>query len=152
MRKKTSPPLKFLSGWKEIAAYLEKGIRTVQRYERELGLPVRRPAGKSAGSVIATGVELDAWVMASPLREAFQLPQSSVDNVAPLAGIRANLQEMHRLREETEELRAALRASLELLQKNLTLALPQHDESRGSSSEPRRLADVLAFDPKKKVM
>ena len=59
-----------LSGWKEIANYLGKGVRTVQRYEWELGLPVRRPAGKPRGSVIATRAELDAWVMASPVREA----------------------------------------------------------------------------------
>ena len=60
------PPPAFLSGWKEIANYLGKGVRTVQRYERELRLPVHRPNGKSAGSVIATKAELDSWVNASP--------------------------------------------------------------------------------------
>ena len=62
-------PAKFeiLSGWKEIANYLGKGVRTVQRYERELGLPVHRPAGKPAGSVIAAKAELDAWVKAGPV-------------------------------------------------------------------------------------
>jgi len=63
----------FLSGWKEIANYLGKGVRTVQRYERQLGLPVRRPAGKPSGSVVATRAELDGWVKASPIREAFRL-------------------------------------------------------------------------------
>src|SRR5436309_1682014 len=51
-----------VTGWKDIANYLQKGVRTVQRYERELGLPVRRPAGKATGSVMATKSELDAWV------------------------------------------------------------------------------------------
>ena len=32
--------LQVLNGWKEIANYLGKGVRTVQRYEREFGLPV----------------------------------------------------------------------------------------------------------------
>lgn len=50
-----------LSGWKDIANYLEKGVRTVQRYERDLGLPVRRPAGRARGSVLATRAELYAW-------------------------------------------------------------------------------------------
>jgi len=66
-----------LSGWKDIANYLGKGVRTVQRYEWELGLPVRRPAGKPRGSVIATRAELDAWVMASPVREAIAVPTNS---------------------------------------------------------------------------
>lgn len=58
--------LEIFSGWKEIANYLGKGVRTVQRYERELGLPIHRPSGKSAGAVIATKAELDGWVNASP--------------------------------------------------------------------------------------
>ena len=34
-----------LSSWKDIARYMGKGVRTVQRWERHLGLPVRRPNG-----------------------------------------------------------------------------------------------------------
>jgi hypothetical protein len=60
--------LEIFSGWKEIASYLRKGVRTVQRYERDLRLPIHRPAGESAGSVIATKAELDSWVAASPVR------------------------------------------------------------------------------------
>jgi hypothetical protein len=33
-----------LDSWKEIAAYLGRSIRTVQRWEREEGLPVHRLA------------------------------------------------------------------------------------------------------------
>lgn len=51
-----------LSSWKEIAAYLGKGVRTVQRWERELGLPVRRPDLKNRGVVVATQAELDRWL------------------------------------------------------------------------------------------
>ena len=52
-----------LSGWKEIANYLGKGVRTVQRYEIELQLPVRRPSNHPRrGPVIAITVELDEWV------------------------------------------------------------------------------------------
>jgi hypothetical protein len=56
------------SGWKEIASYLGKGVRSVQRYERELGLPIHRPARKTRGAVIATKAELDDWVLAGPVR------------------------------------------------------------------------------------
>lgn len=56
----------FVSGWKEIAAYLGTSVRSVQRYERELNLPVHRPAGKSGGMVITTKAELDGWIAATP--------------------------------------------------------------------------------------
>ena len=66
----------YLTSWKEIADYMRSGVRTVQRYEREFGLPIRRPTGKSRGSVIATRAEIDAWVAAAPIREAFKLTRT----------------------------------------------------------------------------
>ena len=57
----------YLSGWKDIANYLGKSVRTVQRYERHLGLPVHRLSRGFQGSVIAAKAEVDAWVKASPL-------------------------------------------------------------------------------------
>ncbi|RPJ68877.1 MAG: hypothetical protein EHM24_20240 [Acidobacteria bacterium] len=54
-----------LNGWKEIAAYLDRGVRTVQRWEKTLGLPVRR-IGTGRGEVVfALPEELDAWRAAS---------------------------------------------------------------------------------------
>lgn len=52
-----------LSSWKEIGQYLGKGVRTVQRWEQEFGLPVRRPAGHSRHAVLAVPAELDAWAL-----------------------------------------------------------------------------------------
>jgi hypothetical protein len=57
-----------LKGWKQIARYLHKGVRTVQRYERSLALPVQRPAGRLDGPVAATPVQIDQWVMARTAR------------------------------------------------------------------------------------
>jgi hypothetical protein len=52
-----------LTSWKEIAQYLGKGVRTVQRWEQELGLPVRRPTGPlSKRAVLARPDDLDAWM------------------------------------------------------------------------------------------
>jgi predicted DNA-binding transcriptional regulator AlpA len=52
-----------LSCWKEIAAYLGKGVRTVQRWERDFSLPVRRRHGTSPKtSVMAMRSEIDAWL------------------------------------------------------------------------------------------
>lgn len=50
-----------LDSWKEIAAHLGRRVRTVQRWEREEGLPVRRHAHRRRGTVYALVDELDAW-------------------------------------------------------------------------------------------
>jgi len=55
------PAQERLNSWKEIAAYLNRGARTVQRWEREEGLPVRRLRHDKLGSVYAYKSELDAW-------------------------------------------------------------------------------------------
>ncbi len=50
-----------LDSWKEIAAYLKRGVRTVQRWEHSSGLPVHRLELDRQGSVFAYKPELDAW-------------------------------------------------------------------------------------------
>ena len=50
-----------LDSWKAIAAYLGRGVRAVQRWEREEGLPVHRLAHEKRGSVYARRREVDAW-------------------------------------------------------------------------------------------
>ena len=54
-------PQERLDSWKEIAAYLKRGTRTLQRWEREQGLPVHRLGGRKPGSVFAYKPELDGW-------------------------------------------------------------------------------------------
>ena len=51
-----------LSGWKAIANYLKGGTRTVQRWEKEAGLPVLRPRPGPRGHVIAYSEQLDRWL------------------------------------------------------------------------------------------
>lgn len=50
-----------LAGWKEIAAYLERSVRTAQRWESHYGLPVRRLQRADGATVLAFRRELDAW-------------------------------------------------------------------------------------------
>jgi len=50
-----------LDSWKEIAGYLKRDIRTVQRWEKLEGLPVRRHQHQKRGSAFAYRDELDAW-------------------------------------------------------------------------------------------
>ena len=51
-----------LSSWKEIAAYLDREVRTAQRWERCEGLPIHRLVHGKGGSVYAFKTELDLWV------------------------------------------------------------------------------------------
>lgn len=114
-RPKTAATSQILSGWKDIANYLGRGVRTVQRYERLLGLPVRRPAGKSSGSVVATQAELDAWVKASPIREEYRRPNPLPEYPYPTCAIKGGLQEMIRLRAQMFALRSEVTKSLRIL-------------------------------------
>ncbi len=50
-----------LDSWKEIAAYLGRDVRTVQRWERTDDLPVRRLRHAKLASVYAYTNELEAW-------------------------------------------------------------------------------------------
>jgi hypothetical protein len=84
-----------LTSWKEIGHYLGKGVRTVQRWEREAGLPVRRQTTPSPHAVIAISEELDGWA-----RSRTRGPSGA------LAG--ALQREIDVLHEENAELRARL--------------------------------------------
>lgn len=62
--------MSILNSWKEIANYLGRGVRTVQRWERDLRLPVHRPKGKDRSAVLAFPEELDKWLQQTPVRSA----------------------------------------------------------------------------------
>lgn len=50
-----------LDSWKEIAAYLNRDVTTVRRWEKREGLPVHRHHHGALGSVYAFSTEVDAW-------------------------------------------------------------------------------------------
>ncbi len=50
-----------LDSWKEIAAYLKRDARTVQRWEKCEGMPIYRHLHSERGTVYAYRSELDAW-------------------------------------------------------------------------------------------
>ena len=59
-----------LDGWKEIAAYLGRGVRTVQRWERELHLPVRRIDTGRGQVTYAFVDELEQWRESAAAKKA----------------------------------------------------------------------------------
>lgn len=50
-----------LDSWKEVAAYLNRHVTTVRRWEKHEGLPVHRHLHEKLGSVYAFRAELDEW-------------------------------------------------------------------------------------------
>jgi len=66
-----------LKSWKDIAAYLNVSISTAQRLERNHGLPVRRPGGRST-AIVAFANEIDWWLRTGPTAKQSELA-SGVD-------------------------------------------------------------------------
>lgn len=54
-----------LSGWKQVGAYLGRGPRTAQRWERVLGLPVHRLRTTHGMAVYGLKGEIDGWLRES---------------------------------------------------------------------------------------
>lgn len=79
-----SPAHERLDSWKNIAAYLKRGTRTVQRWEREGGLPVHRLAHDTRGTVYAYKSELDAW-WESKRVELEEQPHAEEPKLSPAA-------------------------------------------------------------------
>src|SRR5947199_10643758 len=57
----SSHPADRLDSWKEIASYLRRDVRTVQRWEKKEGLPVYRHLHDKLGSIYAYRNELTQW-------------------------------------------------------------------------------------------
>jgi len=67
-----------LDSWKEIARYLGREVRTVQRWEKTQSLPVRRLHHQTRGSVYAFAADLDAWLASRQLSS----PAEEVDSTS----------------------------------------------------------------------
>ncbi|HZQ21485.1 MAG TPA: hypothetical protein VFA89_01680 [Terriglobales bacterium] len=66
------PQAQILRSWKEVAAYMRRGMRTVQRWEKHLALPVHRVGNR--GEVFAFSSEIDAWF------QRFSVPSDPADH------------------------------------------------------------------------
>lgn len=112
-------PGKVLTSWKEIAVYLGKGVRTAQRWERDLGLPILRPTGAGYKStVVAHPDALDRWLR---LRWSQRRPQHTAlrggngDGSMSRPQLTQHIQTSRQLRAANSALVEELRKSLELL-------------------------------------
>ncbi len=92
------PPERWLDSWKEIAAYLNRDVTTVQRWEKREGMPVHRHVHDKRGSVYALAEELDEWIQSrsASVDEPEKKPEVEIAPAAPsgdgaMAGHRARL-------------------------------------------------------------
>ena len=87
-----------LTSWKEIAQYVGKGVRTVQRWEREAGLPVRRQIQSAPHAVIAFPEELDSWARSRTRGPSVAFAEVFCREIASLraenCGLSARLQQL----------------------------------------------------------
>ena len=86
-----SPSEKRLDSWKEIAAYLNRDVTTVQRWEKREGMPVHRHQHDRIGSVYAFRGELDAWARSRNLPTVQENGKSIILPGAPAPPLPAEL-------------------------------------------------------------
>ncbi|MBS1814720.1 MAG: hypothetical protein JSS87_07580 [Acidobacteria bacterium] len=109
-----------LSSWKEIAQFFGKGVRTVQRWEKTLDLPIHRPPGAPSNVVLAKESDLEEWmnrgVVGAHMRadqaveNAFdsiekairELPHDAAQREERLAMMRQRMEELRHALEQAE--------------------------------------------------
>ena len=69
-----------LKGWKEIARFLQTSVRNAHRWEQDVGMPVRRVAGRRRDLVFADPEELLRWQRGRV--DADRTPEDPAESVA----------------------------------------------------------------------
>lgn len=142
-----------LNGWKEIGSYLGRVVRTAQRWENQLGMPVHRPATRKRTAVIAFPHELDSWLVRNRPRLDSYEPSESMGSMADIALLSEKLnrlqQEASMLALEIERARGEIPASLKSHTNNLiTIPNVPTDSKRGSATLDRLKLNIksIRFD------
>ena len=134
-----------LNGWKEISNHIERGVRTAQRWEVRLGMPVHRPALKDRSAVVAFTDELDRW-----LSRTAPDTLNGIDKGGDETLVRVH-QNLSKLASHTSELASRTKALKEQLKRSLEV---QHERiasrvcvnpAAASSKNP---AATLLFRPR----
>ena len=132
-----------LSSWKDIARYLGKGVRTVQRWERHLGLPVRRPIGASQKSaVVLYRGDVDAWLATRFSARTLQKDgeEGSQSSRSARSTLKEGIQKARELRTTNQKLTEQIIASIRLLNERCDLLSTQ------GLQEPWRAGDPVAWE------
>jgi hypothetical protein len=133
-----------LNGWKEIANYFERGVRTAQRWEALLGMPVHRPALKDRSAVVAFTDELERWIS----RTAPDKLDASGGTKEALVRVHNNMSTLalhtSELASQARALQAQLRRSLETNR----IRIASRMRTRLAASSSRSIGAMLPFRPR----
>jgi hypothetical protein len=135
-----------LTSWKDIARYLGKGVRTVQRWESQLGLPVRRPNGASQKSaVVLYRGDVDAWVATrfSARSAEKSEPRTTESSLTARTTLREGIRTARELRMANQELTEQISHSIRMLTERCEL-LTLHSLQDLSVGEKSRSPESLA--------
>jgi hypothetical protein len=105
-----------LNSWKEIASYIGRSVRTVQRWER-LGLPVRRLSPTSKSAVLAKSQDIDVWLN-SARSHGFSIQQND-EHIFLRGSLAESLEISRTLRSQMIQLREERHQDLQKLVQNL---------------------------------
>jgi hypothetical protein len=86
-RERANPAI--LNSWKEIAMYLGRSVRTVQRWCSELQLPIHKVRATPRSPVFAYKLELDGWMRQCAQRDGKDSRYVSRDGTKSSAGEKA---------------------------------------------------------------
>jgi hypothetical protein len=113
-----------LNSWKEIATYLDRGVRTVQRWERFEHLPVHRVGSGARAPVFAFSNEIEAWQHAQ---------RSTVEKISRATALRADTR---RIRAQNQMIVQQLRDRVAAIESTLNHARERYEArlSRKASS------------------
>jgi hypothetical protein len=131
---------KLLGSWKEIACYLGKGVRTVQRWEQYFGLPVRRPQSASRGVICATPEELDAWLNARWTRRPAKATPPALNNPLRLT-MRSGIQAHHELLHTTHRLMGELTECIQAVAQECVSLTLQNNGSHPAPADDQKVAN-----------
>ena len=113
MNTQLTPARNVLHSWKEISSYTGRGVRTIQRYEVQLGFPIHRPAGSPRSAVLAFSDEVDAWLSRSPMRVEAATDRMCADSLYHKAKVGTELaKQMQKRLQQTTQLLTKLNASM----------------------------------------
>lgn len=140
-----------LSGWKQISNHLERGVRTAQRWESLLGMPVHRPALKNRGAVVAFSDELEGWLSrTSPDTRDDCLANDREENNLDLLSV---LNDMGTLVRQSRELICHLQVFEERRRRLCKIhhhMIASRARVRTASAPGRAMASVLIFPCRKR--
>lgn len=134
-----------LNGWKEISQHIERGVRTAQRWEALLGMPVHRPALKDRSAVVAFSDELDRWISRTA---AVALDANGETSKEALVRVHENMSALgwqtSELASQTKALQEQLRRSREIHRYRIASGML----SRPAAASSPGMGAVLPFRPR----